>query len=136
MPIGERIGSVHSGRVDQPSLYTRLRKHAGSIGSVENLSLGDFRCRFLIVDVIWIPLGEQLLILRYRPIWKRTVLQGFGINAPGRGRAQQKRSAWDTVHPGRAYAANLPPNDRTAEEILHALKQDRGQDLIAEDAPE
>ena len=34
--------------------------------AAENLDVDDFECRYLIVDDIWIPLGETLLIGRFK----------------------------------------------------------------------
>ena len=41
-------------------LFKRLMEHARSIDQAENLNLEDFYCRFLVVDDIWIPLGESV----------------------------------------------------------------------------
>lgn len=104
-PLDAPVGSV---------LYDRLRQHARSIEQVANLSLNDFRCRYLVVDEIWIPLAESLLITKYEPLWNREI-SGFGIHTPGGGREGQQRSEWDTIHAGRPLAAKLPPNRRTPE---------------------
>jgi hypothetical protein len=71
--------------------------------------LEDFQCRFLVVDDIWIPLAESMLIEIFRPAWNM-VIDGFGIHAPGKGRYGQQRSVWDSLHPGRSWAERLPPN--------------------------
>jgi hypothetical protein len=52
-------------------LFRRLNEHAQSIAQAENLELSDFSCRYLVVDDIWIPLGESLLIEKFAPIWTR-----------------------------------------------------------------
>jgi hypothetical protein len=49
----EKVGNV---------LFRRLKEHAESIRSAQNLDIKDFYCRFLVVDDIWIPLGESLVI--------------------------------------------------------------------------
>ncbi len=72
-------------------LYHRLREHAASIQQVSNLSLDDFLCQYLVVDDIWISLGESLLIEKFSPIWN-TILVGFGNHDPGKGRYNQQRS--------------------------------------------
>ncbi len=136
VPKGGRTGNVQTGQIDAPSLFQRINKHASSISQASNLNIHYFRCRYLIVDSIWIPLGEQLVIQKFRPLWNRTVMQGFGINAPGKGRVGQRRSHWDTVHPGRSYAMDLPDNDRTAEEIIATLFDTDGGDLVSDDDPE
>jgi len=98
-------------------LYNRLREHSESIEQAENLELADFYFRALVVDDIWIPLGEQLLIQSFSPLWNR-VLDGFGNHDPGAGRRRQQRSPWDVLHPGRAWARRLRANRRTEAEIL------------------
>jgi len=50
-------------------------------------------------------------------LWN-VLLAGFGIHAPGKGRKKQVCSNWDTVHSGRKFAAKLPPNPKTAPELL------------------
>jgi hypothetical protein len=47
------------------ALSARLNQHAKSIDQAENLDPGDWYCRFLVVDDIWIPLGESLLIAKF-----------------------------------------------------------------------
>jgi hypothetical protein len=103
-------------------LSGRLKQHQRSVEAVDNLDAADFTCRYLVVDPLWIPLGESLLLGRFRPVWNVRV-DGFGIHAPGGGRGQQRRSSWDTLHPGRAYAASLPPNDRTQDEIIRSVTE-------------
>lgn len=96
------------------ALYKRLSDHAESISSVADLALEDFRCRYLVVDDIWIPLAESLLIEKFGPVWN-SILEGFGNHDPGKGRYNGKMPLWDTVHPGRSWAARLKPNPQTKE---------------------
>ncbi len=105
VPAGARKG----GSFDEyhgTALYSRLKEHAESIEQTKNLKLKDFSCRYLVVDDIWIPLGETLLINAFAPLWNQ-VLDGFGNHDPGSGRYMQKRSPWDVLHPGRKWADNL-----------------------------
>ncbi len=121
IPPGSRRGIL---RLDEPpgnALYNRLREHAESIDQAENLDLSNFRCRYLILDDIWIPLGETLVITSTRPVWN-LYLDGFGLHDPGKGRRKQQRSLWDTVHPGRTWAGRQAPNNLSLEEILAGLK--------------
>lgn len=117
-PPGARQG-VSEGleaTTSQPRLFLRLREHASSVRAAANLDLADFLCRYLVAEDIWVPLGETLLIGHYRPVWN-VIVDGFGNHAPGRGRRDQARSYWDELHPGRAWAEQLPPPDKTASEI-------------------
>jgi len=120
VPKGARKGGFGLDASPGAVLYNRLRHHARSIGLTQNLKLIDFRCRYLIVDDIWIPLGESLLIEMFAPLWNRS-LEGFGINDPGVGRHKQKASSWDILHPGRSWGSKLTPG-RTTDEILRAVE--------------
>jgi hypothetical protein len=107
IPKGGRKGGLSD--IDPATsnvLSSRLRKHAESINAASNLDLNDFVFRAIILDDIWIPLGENILIETFQPLWN-VVVEGFGINDPGKGRLGQKRSAWDVLHPGRTYAQKL-----------------------------
>lgn len=103
-------------------LFSRLGEHAQSIGQAVNLRLEDFFCRYLVVDDIWVPLGEALLIETFSPVWN-VVVDGFGNHDPGAGRRNQQRSPWDMLHPGRPWAEKLLPNARPAEVILERVQE-------------
>lgn len=116
VPKGARKGGdleANPGRV----LYTRLTQHIKSIEDASNLDLGDFHCRYLIVDDIWIPLGESLLIAKFDPLWNK-LIDGFGNHDPGSGRHAGLRPRWDVLHPGRHWAEKCQPRTETAEQII------------------
>lgn len=115
VPAGARMGGgldSNPGKV----LHKRLKEHADSIRSAENLKIEDFHCRFLVVDDIWIPLGESLLIARFTPVWN-SLIDGFGNHNPGKGRHAGMRPRWDVLHPGRAWALSLADRPESAQEI-------------------
>jgi hypothetical protein len=117
VPAGSRKGGYGLGADPGEVLFRRLLEHASSIESARNINLADFRCRYLLVDDIWIPLGESLLIERFKPVWNICV-DGFGHHDQGKARRGQMKSAWDTLHPGRPWAENVErPNTRTAKDI-------------------
>jgi hypothetical protein len=117
VPAGSRKGGYGLGIDPGDVLFRRLSEHAASIEAASNLNLSDFRCRYLLVDDIWIPLGEALLIQKFKPVWNICV-DGFGHHDQGKSRRGQMKSAWDTLHPGRAWAQNVErPNPKTVEEI-------------------
>lgn len=120
VPAGARKGGFGLGPDPGIALLKRLREHAKSIREVGNLDIEDFSCRYLVCDDIWIPLGESLLIERLRPTWN-VLINGFGIHTPGRGRKNQVRSMWDTLHPGRILAKGLPANRMSAEKIAKLI---------------
>jgi hypothetical protein len=116
VPKGSRKGGVGLESKSGNSLLGRLSKHAHSIENVSNLKLEDFRCRYIVCEDVWITFCETMLIIRFEPLWN-VFVEGFGINVPGAGRNKQRRSMWDTLHPGRPEAKNLTPNDKTAAEL-------------------
>ena len=120
---GKRQGRPRT-RQQTPALYRRLVKHAESLESAQNLHLHDFRCRWLVLDAVWIGLTEQVLIAEYSPIWNVAV-DGFGNNDPGKGRWNQRRSQWDTLHPGRLWATKLQDSLETAADIAAGIEQHR-----------
>lgn len=119
IPTGGRKG----GAIDAPQtnvLYNRLKEHAQSIQQASNLDLADFSCRYLVVDDIWIPLGESLMISKFAPVWNK-VVDGFGNHAPGGGRSGQKQSPWDILHPGRSWATRLPKHTKSPQSISQEI---------------
>lgn len=113
---GKRKGGFLEDAQLGTTLWKRLCDHAASIECAENLNAGDFACRFLVVDDLWISLGESLLISKYAPVWNKFV-DGFGNHNPGKGRVSGMRPRWDTLHPGRPWAEGLMPNSATPEQI-------------------
>jgi hypothetical protein len=116
VPAGARKGGLSLEVEHGPALQKRLNEHAESIKSARNLDLNDFFCRFLVVDDIWIPLAESMLIERFKPVWNR-VLDGFGNHDPGSGRHSGKMPLWDCLHPGREWATKLRPCSLTKEQL-------------------
>lgn len=121
IPAGARIGGTGSTTTPTYVLYNRLKEHLESINQATNLSSGDFYFRSLVVDDIWIPLAESILIGEYLPIWN-VQIAGFGNHDPGSGRYQQRRSLWDTLHPGRPWATKCQSASQNADQILASLK--------------
>lgn len=124
---GPRSCELYGGLTTDMPLYVgkagnrlgeRLRKHAATISFADNLDPNDFVVRVLAVRDCLVSAAEVVLIAEYEPMWN-TVITGFGNNPPGRGRCDQRRSAWDTLHPGRPWAS--------------ALTVDRPRSLVVED---
>ena len=120
VPPGARKGGFGLGEDPGQALYKRLDEHAKSLQLANDLSIDDFWCRYLVVDDIWIPLGESLLIEMYAPLWNR-VVDGFGNHDPGSGRYNQRRSAWDSLHRGRLWAERLPASSVSKERIMKRI---------------
>jgi hypothetical protein len=120
IPKGGRKGGLTKDSSRGYALADRLRQHAASVDQVGNLGLTDFWVRYLIVEDIWIPLGENILIERFQPVWNRAI-DGFGNKDPGRRRATQYRSPWDVLHPGRIFAQKLANSPMTQEFLVERV---------------
>lgn len=116
IPEGGRKGASLDETTSTNALGKRLGEHAKSIQQATNLNLDDFVCRYLVVDDIWIPLGENLMIAKYSPLWN-SLIDGFGNHDPGSGRHKGLVPRWDVLHPGRGWATKLQPRAETAEKI-------------------
>lgn len=125
VPAGARKGGFGLDITPGQVLFNRLREHAESIEQAKNLVLADFRCRYLVVDDIWIPLGEAMMISKFSPVWNR-VIDGFGNHDPGKGRYQQQRSPWDVLHPGRPWAERCAECNRSEQDLLAVLSAHLG----------
>lgn len=120
VPAGARKGGGTGSNGGRP-LFNRLSEHAESIRAVGNLNIDDFACRFLVVDDIWIPLGESLLIARYSPVWN-ALIDGFGNHDPGSGRYNGMRPRWDVLHAGRGWAAKCRARPESPEDIARDVE--------------
>lgn len=120
IPEGGRIGGLRGPDAGPTyALFNRLKKHAGKIDLANNISSADFKVRYLVVDDVWIPLGENALIETFSPLWNK-VVSGFGNNPLGAGRTQQKPSLWDVLHPQDGIDPSRQPVTR--EEILRRVQ--------------
>lgn len=118
---GARKGGLGLEAEHGQALYKRLVEHSESVEATRNLDISDFYCRFLVVDDIWIPLAESMLIERFKPVWNR-ILDGFGNHDPGKGRYQGRMPQWDCLHAGRAWAEKLQPCANTAEQLAESIE--------------
>lgn len=100
VPDGARKGLGTLDATKGNAMWERLKQHARVLEET-GFNLAQFRCRHLMVEDIWIPLGETLTIVTFQPAWN-IVLEGFGNKDPGKNRRQLP--TWDKVHHGRAWA--------------------------------
>lgn len=121
IPSGARKGGQMEATHGQ-DLYKRISEHRKSIEAAVNLKVEDFCCRYLVLDDIWIPLGETLLISKTAPVWN-SILDGFGNHDPGAGRRAGMVSRWDVVHPGRSWAGKCSPRLESAERLVEEIKE-------------
>ena len=102
------------------SLYERLNEHRRNImKAASTLSIEDFECRFLIVQSGYQSTAERYLISFFQPIWNSETRICFGLGKHGDSADTRanKRSPWDTLHPGRAWATPLPEDQKPASQI-------------------
>ncbi|MFT4043196.1 MAG: Eco29kI family restriction endonuclease [Gordonia sp. (in: high G+C Gram-positive bacteria)] len=118
VPSGGRKGVEVATTGNTTALRNRLREHVRSLTQVQtdDFRLEDFRFRYLVVEPIWIPLGESVMIQRSQPVWNALV-DGFGNHDPGKGRINGVRARWDTIHPGRPWADKYPARAESAQNI-------------------
>jgi hypothetical protein len=64
---GARKGGVLAEGPAGKVLFHRLKNHIDSIATTQNLKVGDFHCRYLVLKDFFIPLCESLLIDSMRP---------------------------------------------------------------------
>jgi hypothetical protein len=134
VPKGARKGAFGLDLKPGAALYNRLRQHSLSIKATA-LNPAHFFCRYLVVEDIWIPLGESLLISKFRPLWN-VVVEGFGNHTPGKGRFEGMRSPWDMIHPGRGWAQKCAPHVKTIEAILSEIADFKAGKLRIQKTPE
>ncbi len=105
-------------------LSARLREHANSIRKARTtLDIDDFECRFLIVQTGFQKSAEDYLINFFKPIWNSETKICFGLGKHGDSSDTRgnKRSPWDTLHPGRAWADSTTDNQKAPELILEQI---------------
>lgn len=121
-PRGGRKGASAIVSNRTTALFRRIQEHEASIRAVKSLNVNDFQCRYLVVDDIWISLGESLVIDRFRPLWN-VLVEGFGNHDPGTGRYGGRRPLWDELHPGRAWAIRCSQARLSAPEIEQQVSE-------------
>lgn len=120
VPEGGRKGAKVKDSSETKKLVQRMRHHFKSVEAAQNLDSDAFYARWLVVEPVWIPLGESVLIGRFLPVWN-TIVDGFGSNAAGSGRFAGQRSRWDTLHPGRSHAQKLKDRIESRAEIENLI---------------
>ena len=105
-------------------LSARLNEHARSIRKAfTTLDINDFECRFLIVQTGFQKSAEDYLINFFKPIWNSETKICFGLGKHGDSSETRvnKRSPWDTMHPGREWADATVENQKALETIVEQI---------------
>lgn len=106
-------------------LSGRLNEHRKNIERADNVNIADFDYRALVVQSGWQTAAEAYLIHLFRPVWNSEVgiLYGLGKHGDAASTRANKRSPWDTMHPGRKWAADESLVDaRTVQQIEDDLR--------------
>lgn len=101
-------------------LSARLMEHRKNIAlATTTLDLVDFQCRALAVQSGTEDTAEKYLIHLFNPIWNSEtgILYGLGKHGDSAGTRQHPRSPWDTMHPGRVWAAASASDSKTVPQI-------------------
>jgi hypothetical protein len=107
-------------------LAGRLSEHAKSVRkALTTLNIDDFDCRFLIVQSGFQKSAEDYLINMFKPIWNSETRICFGLGKHGDSSDTRgnKRSPWDTLHPGRAWADASSEDQKPATLIAQQIQQ-------------
>lgn len=101
-----------------PALWNRLREHLKSI-RIGGLELSDFEVRYATVQSGMESAVEEFMIRLFKPIWNKEIQVCFGIGKHGDSAdtRKNKRSPWDTMHPGRKWADATTEDQRSRSEI-------------------
>lgn len=106
-------------------IHDRLKEHRRSISrAASTLEVDDFECRFLVVQSGFQLAAEEYLIRFFQPIWNNEVNICYGIGKHGDSSKTRgnKRSPWDTIHPGRHWADEIEDDQKTAVEIVEQIR--------------
>jgi hypothetical protein len=138
-PISRTDNPIYVGKADPASLNaqtveqqgsglsTRLLDHKRRIAAATNISLDDFDCRFVVVKSAWQETAEDYLIALFKPIWNNEmrICYGFGKHGDAAKTRANRRSPWDTLHPGRKWAATHDnvPNEKSVEKIIAEIAE-------------
>jgi hypothetical protein len=101
-----------------PAIFKRLKEHVRSIGRT-TLPINDFQYRYAAIQTGMQAAVEDFMIRLFRPIWNKEIKICYGIGKHGDAAQTRanKRSPWDTMHPGRQWAANTAEDQVERSEI-------------------
>lgn len=108
------ISNARSATEQGDKLSNRLIEHFKNISkAATTLSVEDFEYRALVVQSGWETAAEDYLIHLFRPIWnsETQIVFGLGKHGDAASTRSNKRSPWDSFHPGRLWAADAKLQD-------------------------
>lgn len=127
--VGKASPSLQSARTAAEQgerLAARLNDHRKNITrAISTLDIADFEARFLVVQSGWEGTAEGYLINLFRPIWnsETNILYGLGKHGDDPLIRANRRSPWDTLHPGRTWARDSIDDAKPIEQIKRELER-------------
>ena len=112
-------------------LARRLKDHSKNIGlATSTISLSDFEYRALVVQSGHETAAEDYLIHLFKPVWnsETDIRYGLGKHGDDATTRANTKSPWDTLHPGRPWAAKSPDGrskDRIASDLAKHFSEHR-----------
>ncbi len=105
-------------------LHRRLGEHAKSIRATD-LPIDDFEFRYATIQSGMQAAVEEFLIRLFRPIWNKEtkVCHGIGKHGDSAATRGNKRSPWDTMHPGRKWAAETSHDQSPRAKIVDGIQE-------------
>lgn len=104
-----------------PAITRRVAEHARNIDLARStLKVADFDCRRLVIVPGWEAAAESALISLFHPLWNNSYgpLHGLGKHGDSADTRKNKRSPWDTLHPGRPWADAIDGDQKPHAQIL------------------
>jgi hypothetical protein len=128
--VGQAAPSISNARTPSEQgekLSGRLTEHFKNIRKASStLSIDHFEFRALVVQSGWETAAEDYLIHLFHPIWnsETQLVYGLGKHGDAASTRSNKRSPWDTLHPGRTWAGDSKLQDaKDQERIKTELEQ-------------
>lgn len=127
---------ARTSREQGPQLYGRLTDHRRMIKTVGDyatahglpypLKVDDFTCHRLVCATNAQLVAERHLISTFKPIWNNEMGICWGISKHGDAATTRanKRSPWDVMHPGRAWAMAESLENKMSPDVITARIQE------------
>ena len=105
-----------------PAIWKRLKEHQKSIRS-GGLDPADFHYRYAVIQSGMESAVEDFMIRLFKPIWNQEIKVCFGIGKHGDSANTRKnrRSPWDTMHPGRPWADATTRDQSSRSAIIRSI---------------
>lgn len=102
-----------------PAVWRRLKEHHKSIRS-GGLDPSDFQFRYAVIQSGMESAVEDFMIRLFKPIWNKEIKVCFGIGKHGDAATtrRNRRSPWDTMHPGRSWAEATAKDQSSRASII------------------